>query len=168
MWALSYTVSKTFITNSLLMQEAVTRLAYQEQNLECYHLSARSKNVNRISPMAVIIYSISTWKTMLPLSWKGTRKLLSCCFLPHRKMFDNTAYGHGEALKSTSNSLGQLKFSQVLAQNVDHPAGRWTTQLGLPRNRRRIWTFVGQVYCSNTFCPSSNKFVKSSVNDLAY
>lgn len=166
MWALLYTITKTFIINPLLTQEAVTSLFYQKQNLESCYLSARNKNVNRIWPLPVIIYRISTWKNMLPLSWKWTRKLLSCCFFPHRKMFDNIAYSHGEALRSISKSLGQLKFSQVLAQNVDHPAGRWTTQLGLPRNWGRIWTFVGQVYCNSTFCPSSNKCVKSGVNDL--
>lgn len=138
MWVLLYTVTKTVTTDSLLTQEAVTSLFYQELNLECCYLSARNKNVNRIWLMTVIIYSISTWKNMLPLSWKCTRKLLSCCFLPHRKMFDNIAYSHGETLRSISKSLRQWKFSQVLAQNVNHPAGRWTTQLGLPRNWRRI------------------------------
>lgn len=49
---------------------------------------------------------------------------LPCGFLPYRRMLDNNAYSHGEALKCMSNSLGQLKFSKVLAQNVDYPAGR--------------------------------------------
>lgn len=125
-------------------------LSYQEQDLEYCHLSAKEKNVKGIWLVAVIIHTIVPEKPWYNFSWKWSRKMLSYCSLPHRIMFDNISCSHGEALKSKPSSSGQLKVAPILALNVDYPDGRWTTPLEFPRNWRRIWTFVGQIYIAVT------------------